>query len=91
MRDIIAANLEILLESHAIKMTHTSKRIRKSSSMMLVIFPPQVKAAEKWLCYMCSSDHSKVGLLTKREDWVHKLRELFMNDHEMDYVSSSCA
>jgi hypothetical protein len=48
----------------------------------------QVKAAEKWLCYMCSPDHSKVGLLTKRQDWVHKLKELFLNDHEMEYVSS---
>ena len=46
-----------------------------------------MKAADKWLCYMCSPDHSKVGLLSKREDWVHKLKELFMNDHEMEYVS----
>ena len=28
-----------------------------------------------------------MGLLAKREDWIHKLKELFMNDHEMEYVS----
>ena len=46
----------------------------------------QVKESEKWLCYMCSEEHSHVGLLEKREDWDKKLRELFLNDHEMEYV-----
>ncbi len=47
----------------------------------------QVKESEKWLCYMCSPEHSHIGLLEKREDWDKKLRELFLNDHEMEYVS----
>ena len=29
-----------------------------------------------------------MGLLTKREDWAHKLKDLFLNDHEMQYVST---
>ena len=39
---------------------------------------------------MCSPTHSKVGLLAKREDWDKKLQELFMNDHEREYVCSLC-
>ena len=50
-------------------------------------YTQQVRASEKWLCYMCSPEHSHVGLLEKREDWDSKLRDLFLNDHEMEYVS----
>ena len=67
-----------------------NRRIRLIEGRMnntLLYFPLQVKAADKWLCYMCCPEHSRVGLLAKREDWVHKLKELFMSDHEMEYVS----
>ena len=47
----------------------------------------QVKAAEQWLCYMCCPEFHQVGLLTRRDDWDKKLQELFLNDHEMEYVS----
>lgn len=37
---------------------------------------------------MCSEvDH--VGMLKRREDWDHKLHELFLSDNEMDYVSNT--
>ena len=46
----------------------------------------QVIAAQNWTCYMCK-DLPRVGMLTKRSDWDVKLRQLFENDHEMEYVS----
>ena len=52
----------------------------------LPFFSLKVRAAKQWLCYMCSPEHD-VGLLCQREDWDKKLQELFMNDHEMEYVS----
>lgn len=36
---------------------------------------------------MCCPEFHSVGLLTRRKDWDHKLQELFLNDHEMEYVS----
>ena len=53
-----------------------------------VMVTMQVRAADKWLCYMCSPTHSHVGMLAKREDWDLQLRQLFINDHEMEYVKN---
>lgn len=57
-------------------------------SHVLICCVLKVRGAERWLCYMCCPENSQVGLLSKREDWDVYLRELFMNDHEMEYVSS---
>ena len=32
-----------------------------------------------------------MGLLARRQDWDRKLQELFLNDHEMEYVSEHCS
>ena len=47
----------------------------------------QVKAASQWWCYMCSPESDSVGLLTRRHNWDLKLQELFLTDHETEYVS----
>ncbi len=67
---------------------HYFKDLLYHSLMLILLLSTcvQVKESEKWLCYMCSEEHSHVGLLEKREDWDKKLRELFLNDHEMEYV-----
>ena len=54
---------------------------------LLYVTHVQVKASEHWLCYMCCPQHHQVGLMSRRENWDVKLQELFLNDHEMEYVS----
>ena len=46
-----------------------------------------VKDSKEWICYMCVPTPGCVGLLERRDDWDKKLHELFLNDHEMEYVS----
>ena len=46
-----------------------------------------VKDSKEWICYMCAPNCGHVGLLERRENWDRKLHELFLNDHETEYVS----
>ena len=46
----------------------------------------RVQQAETWECYLCSPEHSKLGLLCKRDNWLDMLKELFSNDYEVEYV-----
>lgn len=46
----------------------------------------RVRESSMWLCYMCCPTFNHVGLITKRDNWIVKLKELFMGDHDQEYA-----